>query len=132
LLTVDADELVSHARQRALVARYVGHASTAARLRTEIVDTTLAAESLGLAATTAVDGYVAVGEVDALIGRHGLTRDDLGRIALRVTAMDLAVVAGLAEAGTVLGALDLAESLDVRESRAGLDGLSDALVRFRG
>ena len=46
--------------------------------------------------------------------------------------MDLTMVAELAQVGTVLAALDLAESLDVRESGIGLDDLADALERFRG
>lgn len=132
LRTLGAEELVSLARQRAAVARYAGHTSTAARLRIEIVDTARAAEVLGLAAATSVDGYVALAEVDALTARHGLIRNDDGRITLRGTAMDLAVVTELVGAGTVLAALDLAESLDIRERRVGLDALADALERFRG
>jgi hypothetical protein len=129
---LSADELVGHARSRAAVTRYAGHASTAVRLGKELVDTTRATEALGLAATTTVDGYVAVGDVDSLIARHGLIRDDSGRFTLRATEMDLTVVAELAQAGPVLAALDLAESLDVRERTVGLDALGDALERFRG
>lgn len=132
LRTLGPEELVSRARQRAAVARYAGHTSTTTRLRTEIVDTSRAAESLGLAAATSVDGYVAVEDVDALVARHGLMRNDDGRITLRATAMHLAVVTDLADAGTVLAALDLAESLNIREHRVGLDALADALGRFRG
>jgi hypothetical protein len=42
------------------------------------------------------------------------------------------VVSELATASTVLAALDLAESLDARESHVGLDELDDALARLRG
>src|SRR5262249_7609553 len=119
------------ARERAAVMRYAGHASTAARLRANLVDTSRAAESLGLATTTAVDGYLTVDEIGAVVARHGLTPDDNGRFTLRSTRMDITVVAELAGTGPVLAALDLAESLDVRERRVGLDALSDALRRFR-
>ena len=126
-----AGELVGRARGRAVVMRFAGHASTVTRLRDDVVDTARAAEALGLAATTALDGYVAANKVGALIRRHGLARDDDGRIALRVTGMDLSIVAQLAQESTVLAALDLAESLDVRERRIGRDALEDALERFR-
>jgi hypothetical protein len=128
---LSADELVGRARARAAAERYSGHASTTARLRRELVDTTRAAEALGLAMTSAVDGYIAVGAMDSLVSRHGLIRDDSGRITVRATGMDIAVVAELADASLVLAALDLAESLDVRERRAGQAALDDALERFR-
>jgi hypothetical protein len=132
LRAVDASELVSLARQRATVVRYAGHASTAMRLRPVIVETTRAAQALGLAAAASVDGYVAIDMLDSVAARHGLIRDDNGRITLRATALDLAVVAELAVSGTVLAGLDLAESLDVRERHVGLNALTDALERFRG
>jgi hypothetical protein len=78
-----------------------------------------------------VDGYVAVDDVDPLVARHGLIRDDNGRFTLRATGMPLAVVAELVQAGPVLAALDLAESLDIRERRTGLHTLAEALERFR-
>jgi len=46
--------------------------------------------------------------------------------------MDLRIVTELNDASVVLAAVDLAESPDVRERRAGLDGLEDALARLRG
>ena len=88
--------------------------------------------ALGLAAITAVDGYVAVAQIDSLVARHGLIRDANGSFTLRVTSMSITVVAELAQASPVLAAIDLAESLDVREQRVGLDALDDALGRFRG
>lgn len=44
--------------------------------------------------------------------------------------MDLAIVRELAQRSVVLAALDLAESLDVRERRAGLDALDRGLGEF--
>jgi hypothetical protein len=132
LRMLGADALVGRARARATVTRYTGHATTAIRLAKELVVTTRTAEALGLAATAAVDGYTTTGEIDSLVARHGLARDDNGMLTLRATAMDLAVVAELANADTVLGALDLAESLDVRERRVGINALNQALERFRG
>ena len=131
LRAMAAEELVGRARGRAVASRYIGHSSTAGRLREQVVDTSRAGEALGLTATAAVDGYVAAGELDAIVARHGLVRDEAGPFTLRVTGMPLDVVAELAGAGPVLAALDLAESLDVRERRAGLDALTSALDRFR-
>ncbi|MEU0553221.1 hypothetical protein [Dactylosporangium sp. NPDC006015] len=126
-----AEELVGRARGRAVASRYTGHTSTAGRLRGQVVDTSRASEALGLTATVAVDGYVAAAELDAIAARHGLIPDEAGPFTLRATDMPLDVVAQLASAGPVLAALDLAESLDVRERRAGLDALTSALARFR-
>ncbi|MEV4507451.1 hypothetical protein AB0K00_00635 [Dactylosporangium sp. NPDC049525] len=131
LRTLGARELAGRARGRAVVSRYTGHTSTAGRLRGQVVDTSAAAEALGLTATAAVDGYVAAGELDALVARHGLVRTDAGPFTLRATGMPLDVVTDLAHSATVLAALDLAESLDIRERSAGIDALTGALERFR-
>lgn len=132
LRPLSAGELVGRARERAEVERYAGHASTVARLRSELIDTTQGAAKLGLAEVASVDGYLVKGQLEAAIARHRLVRDDGGQFTLRVTSMGLDVVGELAEAGTVLAALDLAESLDVRERQVGLDRLDEALGRFRG
>jgi hypothetical protein len=132
LRALGARELAGRARGRAVVSRYTGHTSTAGRLRGQVVDTSAAAEALGLTATASVDGYVAAAELDGLVARHGLIRDDAGPFTLRATGMPLDVVADLARSGPVVAALDLAESLDVRERRAGVEALTGALERFRG
>ena len=132
LRTLSGSELVERSRERSEVTRYAGHASTAARIRTELVDTAGAAKSLGLADTNSVDGYLASGALAAVVARHGLVRDDTGNFTLRATTMDLDVIAQLARAATVLAALGLAESVDARERQVGLDALDDALARFRG
>jgi hypothetical protein len=46
--------------------------------------------------------------------------------------MDLEIICDLAQRSVVLAAIDLAESLDLRERRAGLDALDRALESFRG
>lgn len=131
LRTLGAAELVERARERADVGRYAGHASTAARIRRELVVTSASAAALGLAESTTVDGYLATSAVEAVVARHGFVRDDGGRFTLRATTMDLAVVGDLAERSTVLAALDLAESVDARERAAGLDALDRALAAVR-
>ncbi|GAA3290261.1 helix-turn-helix domain-containing protein [Dactylosporangium vinaceum] len=131
LRRLDSPELVVRARARATASRYAGHPSTGPRLRNEIVDTAAGAAVLGLADTAAVDGYVSANALDQLIARHGLVLDDNGRFTIRATGMPIEIVAELAEAGPVLAALDLAESPDTRERRAGRQALTAALERFR-
>lgn len=79
-----------------------------------------------------MDGYLAATDLEATVQHHGLLRDDTGRVTLRATQMSLATVRDLATRGVVLAALDLAESLDVRERRAGLTALEGELAGFRG
>lgn len=132
LRRLSASELVERARERAEVTRYRAHSSAGQYLLGELVYATDVAGTLGLADTNNIDGYLAAGDVDGIVSRHGLIRDDEGRATLRATTIDLGIVRDLAKRGVVLAALDLAESLDVRERRAGLDALDRALEAFRG
>lgn len=132
LRALDAPDLVERARDRAAVRRYAAHASAGRYLRDELVRATDGSDQLGLAATNAIDGYVSQCAAAGVISRHGLIRDDDGLVTLRTTSIDLEVIRDLARRGVVLAALDLAESLDVRERRAGLDTLDRALASFRG
>lgn len=132
LRRLTAAELVERARERADVTRYRAHSSTSERLRTELVDAGDTAHRLGLADSAGVDGYLAAGEVDSVVSRHGLIRDDEGQVTLRATRMGLDVVDDLSRRSVVLAALDLAESLNVRERRAGRDAPEDALEELRG
>ncbi|MFD6446472.1 helix-turn-helix domain-containing protein [Promicromonospora sp. NPDC060204] len=127
---LSSTQLVERARNRAVAFSYAGHPASLPRLRGEIVDTSPASAALGLAATATVDGYVTVGELDAVVHRHGLVRDDDGQVTLRATSMDLAVVRALAETAVTLAALDLAGSLDSRGRHAGLAALDRALERL--
>jgi len=132
LRAMSAAVLVERARERADVTRYSAHSSTGQYLLAELVVAADVAGRLGLAQTNNIDGYLAVGDVVGLVSRHGLIREDEGRATLRATSMDLDVVRDLSKRSVVLAALDLAESLDVRERRAGLDALDRALESFRG
>lgn len=132
LRMLGAAELVGRARKRAEVTRYRAHSSAGRYLLGELVYAADAGRRLGLADTDNIDGYLASEDVDGLVSRHGLIRDDEGRVTLRATTMDLDVVRDLAKRSSVLTAIDLAESLEVRERRAGLDGLDRALEAFRG
>lgn len=125
-------ELVERARERADVTRYRAHVATERRLREILVHAADAARRLGLADNSGIDGYLAADDVAGTIRTHGLMPDDDGAVTLRATTMDLSVVEHLARRSVVLAALDLAESLDVRERRVGLDALDRALDDFRG
>jgi hypothetical protein len=131
LRALTADGLVERTRSRADVTVWGAHRTTVSRLRPDVV--VPVRDGLGLAAVadTAVDGYVPVDRLGALVAEHGLV-DDLGRgqVTLRATAEDLGLVRDLAGRG-VLGALDLAVSVDPRERRAATDALQGVLDRYR-
>ena len=133
LRATDAQGLVSRTRNRARIHRYTGHASTAARLRSEVAVVHRAGQ-LGLAGDDErFDGYVATDTLAGLATRHGLLRDPGGHYALRATDFDLDRVAAIAAAEIpVLAALDSAQSLDAREAGVGRATLDQALARFRG
>lgn len=124
-------ELVSRTRGRAKVRRYQGHSRGAERLRQEVVDTSSAAALLELVeAPNYVDGYVAAQDLNEIVARHALIEDADGIYTLRATTMDLTTVRALADKTPVLAALDLAESLDIRERQIGLNFLDDTLKRL--
>jgi hypothetical protein len=132
LRELSAVELVERARGRAIVTRYRAHSSAGKYLLPEVVHSADAAGQLGLAESNEIDGYLAVDDVAGVVSRHGLIRDEEGRVTLRATTMDLDVVRDLCDRDVVTTALNLAESLDVRQRRAGLDGLDRALEVLRG
>jgi hypothetical protein len=121
LREISVEELVARARDRAVVRRYAGHRSAVGRVRAATVSTHVAARRLGLADANAVDVYLSADTVDEVARGHGLVADAGGAFTLRATTMDMEVVANVVRAGDVLAALDLAESLDVRERSAGYE-----------
>jgi hypothetical protein len=132
LKEISVDELVAQSRGRAVTRRYAGHPSAIGRVRAATISTHLAARRLGLADANAVDAYVAANDLDALVGTFALAAACDGAFVLRATTTSVDVVTELAERGTVLAALDLAESVDIRERSAGEDGLTEALESFHG
>jgi len=131
LRRLNAAELGERARERAEVTRYAAHSSAGQYLLGELVYATDVASRLGLAETNNIDGYLAASDMDGVVSRHGLIPDDAGAVTLRATSMDLEVVRDMSKRGVVLAALDLAESLDVRERRAGLNAHDAALGSLR-
>ena len=131
LRSLSATHLVERARGRARVTRYVGHSRSHDRIAAELISSLQNSAALGLADTNAVDGYLADVNVAALVRRHGLKRADEGRITLRATSAGAEIVEKVTYSGTILAALDLAESLDARERDAGLGMLDAALERLR-
>jgi hypothetical protein len=132
LREVSVEALVARARDRAVVRRYAGHPSAVGRVRAATVSTHLAARRLGLADANVVDAYVAADVLDEVVRGHGLVADGAGSFTLRATTVDMEVVAKLARSGDALVALDLAESLDVRERSTGVRALEHSLAAFRG
>lgn len=126
-----AEQVVARTRNRAIAMRYAGHPSAVSRVRAAAVSTHLAARRLGLADVNAVDAYVDVNKVHEVARSHALVLDGRGTFTLRATTMAMDVVRQLVENGDVVAALDMAESLDVRERSAGTKALGDALETFR-
>ncbi|MFC5994487.1 hypothetical protein ACFQE5_09720 [Pseudonocardia hispaniensis] len=131
LRSLTAAQLVERARNRARVTRYVGHSRAGDRVAAELVAASRASASLGLADMSGVDGYLPVGDVAGLIRRHGLKRDEEGHVILRATSAAIELVEDLAQAGPILAALDLAESLDAREREIGRRVLDAGLGQLR-
>ncbi|WP_183546068.1 hypothetical protein [Nocardioides albus] len=131
LRVLSATDLVERARGRAAVTRYRAHSSAGKYLESELVYPVGVAGRLGLVETTDIDGYVAVANVAGVVSRYALSPDEEGHVTLRATTMDLDQVRDLSERGVVLAAMDLADSLDVRERRAGLDAIERALEDLR-
>lgn len=132
LRSIDATELVERTRERADVTHYRAHPSESSYLLKILLSATNAAGPLGLVDTSRVDGYLKRGDVERVVREHGLIRDDEGQATLRATTADLDIVRDLVARSVALTALDLAESLDVRERRVGLTALTRALEPFRG
>ncbi|MBD8078477.1 hypothetical protein [Cellulosimicrobium arenosum] len=132
LREASADAVVAQTRARAATARYAGHPSAVTRLRAEIVDTGATSTRLGLTPSADVDGYVNDEALPELTRRFALVRDDSGQFTLRATTFPIEVVSELAAGADVLAALDLAESLDVRERQTGLGALAAALEALHG
>jgi hypothetical protein len=132
LREISVEGLVARSRDRAVVRRYAGHPSAVSRVRAATVSTHHAARRLGLADANAVDAYLSADTLDEVVRTHGLVEDAGGSFALRATTMDMEVVAAVARAGDALAALDLAESLDVRERSAGVRAIEESLAAFRG
>lgn len=114
-----------------MVTRYHAHRSAGRYLAVELVLPLSVAARPGLAESDAIDGYLGATDIVDVMLRHGLIGDEAGRTTLRATTMDLDVVRDLAERSVVLAALDLAESLDVRERGIGLEAIDRALEAFR-
>lgn len=131
LKKLSAQDVVARARNRAHVHRLGGLDSAIRRAAGEIVDAHAHDADLGLAGSGRVDGYVATMDLSGLLQRLRLHEDLDGRLTLRATAFDIDIVRSLAGGGHVVAALDLAESTDPRERRAGLDALDAALHGLR-
>lgn len=76
-----------------------------------------------------VDGYVRACDFAAVIGVAGLVDDVEGDVVVRVVPEDAGYTVDRVLTAAV--AVDLAESLNTRESAAGIGVLEDLLDRFR-
>lgn len=126
---LDAAGLVVACRRRAMTHRYRASDSFIEELRETVVrsgTSAATAADFGLATDDArVDGYCDPKTHDDLVTRFHLTPDSRGNVALRVVGGAPAGLFDRAAMPTAVIALDLAESLEVRERSAGLRVLED-------
>jgi hypothetical protein len=133
LRAMDGAGLATRLRNRATIHRLRGHSSAVLRLADEIIHTGTSSEFGGLVATEGrLDGYVGASTYDTLVSRYRLEDDWDGALTLRSTSFDMCQVRLIAAESQVLGAADLAGSLDTRERSAGVAVLDAALDRLRG
>jgi hypothetical protein len=125
LRKVTAEELEYLAMHRASVRRFHGRESVFDEVESYIVPTGSSAldatqlRLLGLThAERCVDGYLPSSEMDVLQAKFGLIEDPAGNVTLRGVRVEDAFEDGITPRAAVL--LDLAGSLNTRESAAGL------------
>lgn len=124
-------ELALRLRDRARVTTWAGHRSVTERIGKNLV--VPGRKPLGLVEDhTLVDGYVHTDDLDGLVRRYRLARDDAGSITLRVTdSVAIYHFQKLPAFMRTLAAVDAATSLDPRERGAGERVLADRLASFR-
>lgn len=131
LRRLDAAGLVVACRRRAMTHRYRASDSFVEALREAVVrsgTSAATAADFGLATdATRLDGYCDPKMHDDLVTRFHLTPDTRGNVTLRVVGGAPAGLLDRAAMPTAVVALDLAESLEVRERSAGLRVLEDLL-----
>lgn len=122
---IETEAFVSLVRDRASVRRLTGHRRSAQRIAADLVNTGTGAARLGLTSTAErIDGYATTAEVERILDRYHLsqaTGDDDAAALRAVSEVSRSDVERINEAGDLLAALSLAESLDDRERSAGLD-----------
>jgi excisionase family DNA binding protein len=131
LRRLDASALAIACRRRATTHRYRTSDSFLVALRDAVAlsgASVATAADFGLAAAeTGVDGYCDREMLDDLVARFHLTPDTRGNVTLRVADAPPAGLFDRAAMPAAVIALDLAESLEVRERSAGLRVLEDLL-----
>jgi excisionase family DNA binding protein len=131
LRRLDASALAIACRRRATTHRYRTSDSFLVALRDAVAlsgASVATAADFGLAADeTGVDGYCDREMLDDLVARFHLTPDTRGNVTLRVADAPPAGLFDRAAMPAAVIALDLAESLEVRERSAGLRVLEDLL-----
>jgi len=131
LASIDAEELVHATRRRAVIRRYRASESFLAAVREAVVPSGTSAmepSTFGMDQDLGrVDGYCTSKVADRLEHDLHLVEDPRGNVTLRVAAMPSVILAGQDGVPVAVVAVDLAESLEVRERSAGLRALGDFL-----
>lgn len=133
-----AEDVVRAMRPRARVERFSAHESVLEKIseRVAITGTSVLSADFDLSrrfglsplVTPEVDGYATAAEAASMIRRYFLVPDPQGKVTLRIADWPIPTSPGTR---TVLTALDLCDSLAVREREAGLIHIESRLVTLR-
>ncbi len=127
LRSINAEELVALTRNRAARQEFTAHASSLDEIRSAIIDSSQAEQLLGLVQQQDVSGYISETHLGRLVEQFSLIETRRGNVTLRVIS-ESTLING--KNIVIATALDLAESLDMRERNAGLNALATALENF--
>ena len=126
-----AHDFIRSARGRATVHTFEAFDFITSRVKKDVLVVGRRGLDLAPASKTSLDAYIAQGALATVVKRNFLTVDTRGKLVLRATSFDLALVKKIAiEGNGALGALDAASSPDDREHGVGVRALTKHLEAF--
>ena len=128
-----AHDLIGRARGRATVHTFEAFDFITSRVKKDVLVVGRRGLDLAPANKTSLDAYIAQSDLAKVVNRNFLTVDTRGKLILRATNFDLALVKKIAfEGNGALGALDAASSTDDREHGVGVRAVTKYLEAFAG
>lgn len=126
----NADDLATRMRDRAKVRTFAAHPAALPRLTDVVAPANLRQLGMTDAVDGSLDGYLAAGELDAVVRSLALREDPSGKVTLRTTGFDFDKVRQLVDT-TALAAMDAATSIDPRLRGLGQRTLDELLEAYR-
>lgn len=126
-----AHDLIGRARGRATVHTFEAFDFITPRVKKDVLIVGRRGLDLAPANKTSLDAYIAQDDLAKVVKRNFLTVDTRGKLVLRATKFDLALIRKIAIKGNgALSALDAASSTDEREHGVGVRALTKHLRAF--